>query len=179
MNRSRAAMLAALLALGLAPLWVGGTREASASSAGGASTSPFLPSPPLGPPRETVFYGHAKSLVRKSGRWELRVDPAEFLVGLAAERAAAEDGAIRPGEPVPNDYYTRDEGHRLLTFRVPGATHVTVVTRGLRATPIGVAELARALAGKPTPHRLFEPQAGFWIHVAGDTVRGIDQQYTP
>jgi hypothetical protein len=179
MNRSRAAMLAALLALGLSPLWVGGTREASASSAGGASTSPFLPSPPLGPPRETVFYGHAKSLVRKSGRWELRVDPAEFLVGLAAERAAAEDGAIRPGEPVPNDYYTRDEGHRLLTFRVPGATHVTVVTRGLRATPIGVAELARALAGKPTPHRLFEPQAGFWIHVAGDTVRGIDQQYTP
>jgi hypothetical protein len=42
-----------------------------------------------------------------------------------------------------------------------------------------VPELARALAGKRTPHRLWEPQAGYWIRVAGDTVRGMDQQYTP
>lgn len=170
MNGLRIATAAALLALCVA-----------ASSANGASaaTSPFLPTPPLGPPHETAFYGHAKSLARKGGRWELRVDPAQFLVGLTAQRAAVEDGAIRPGEPVPNDYYTRDESHRLLTFRMPVGTHVTVLTRGMRATPIGVAELSRALAGKPTPHRLFEPQAGFWIRVAGDTVRALDQQYTP
>ena len=179
MNGSRVATLAALLALGLSPLWPGGQQEASATSAGGASTSPFLPSPPLGPPREIVLYAHAKTLVRRQGHWELRVDPALFLSGLAAQRAAVEDGAIAPGEAVPNDFYTRDESHRLLTFRVAPGAHVTVMTRGPKATPISVAELARALAGKPTPHRLFEPQAGFWIRVAGDTVRGIDQQYTP
>ena len=179
MNGSRVAMLAALLVLSVSLPWSGGPREASASSAGRGPTSTFLPSPPFGPPREIVLYAHAKTLVRRLGHWEHRVDPALFLSGLTAQRAAVEDGAIGPGEAVPNDFYTRDESHRLLTFRVAPGAHVTVMTRGPKATPITVPELARALAGKPTPHRLFEPQAGFWIRVAGDTVRGIDQQYTP
>ena len=176
MNGLRVAAVAGMTMLGLSlPGW-GGPPVATAA---GAATTPFLPTPPLGPPRETVFYGHAKSLVRKGGHWELRVDPAEFLSGLTAQRAAAEDGAIRPGEPVPNDFYTRDESHLLLTFRVPNGTHVTVMTRGPKATLISVPELARALAGKKTPHRLWEPQAGFWIRVAGDTARALDQQYMP
>ena len=179
MTGLRVATLAVLLALPLSPPWSSGPREARASSAAAASASPFLPTPPLGPPRETVFYGHANSLARRSGHWELRVDPAFFLSGLAAQRAAVEDGAIAPGDPVPNDYYTRDDSHRLLTFRVAPRARVTVMTVGPTATAITVSELARALAGKPTPHRLWEPGAGYWIRVAGDTVRGMDQQYTP
>ena len=62
--------------------------------------------------REIVLYAHAKSLVRRGGHWELRVDPAQFLSGLTAQRAAVDDGAIAPGDAVPNDYYTRDESHR-------------------------------------------------------------------
>jgi hypothetical protein len=126
-----------------------------------------------------VLYAHAKSLVRRGGHWELRVDPAQFLSGLTAQRAAVEDGAIAPGQAVPNDYYTRDESHRLLAFRIAPLAHVTVMTRGPKATPITVPELAQALAGKKTRHRLFEPEAGYWIQVAGDTVRALDQQYTP
>ena len=141
--------------------------------------SRFLPTPPFGPPREIVLYVHAKSLARHAGHWELRVDPAQFLSGLTAQRAAVEDGVIGPGEAVPNDYYTRDESHRLLTFRVGRRAHVTVMTRGPKATSITVSELARALAGKKTAHPLWEPQAGYWIRVAGDTVRALDQQYTP
>jgi hypothetical protein len=141
--------------------------------------SPFLPTPPFGPPRERVFYGHAKSVVRRGGHWELRVDPAEFLSGLTATRAAVEDGAIAPGDAVPNDHYVRDEGHRLLTFRLPPGTRITMVARGLEPTRVPVPELALVLAGKKRPHRLFEPQAGFWIRVANDTVRAMDQQYQP
>jgi hypothetical protein len=144
-----------------------------------AARSPFLPTPPLGPPKQDVFYGHATALVRRGGHWELRVDPAEFLTGLTATRAAVADGAIEPGDAVPNDYYVRDEGHRLLTFRVHASARITVITVGLVATRISVAELARDLAGRKTPHTLFEPKAGFWIHVAGDTVQGMDQQYQP
>jgi hypothetical protein len=179
MTGLRVATLAVLLALALSPPWSSGPRDASASSAAAASASPFLPRPPFGPPRETVFYGHAKSLARRTGHWELRVDPAFFLSGLTAQRAAVEDGAIAPGEAVPNDFYTRDDSHRLLTFRVAPRAHVTVMVGGPNATAITVAELARALAGKQTPHRLWEPQAGYWVRVAGDTVRGMDQQYTP
>jgi hypothetical protein len=168
--------------VGLLVLTLLGSSGPEASRAAGRETgaaSPFLPTPPLSPPRQLVFYGHAKSLVRLGGHWELRVDPAEFLSGLTATRAAVEDGAIAPGDAVPNDYYVRDEGHRLLTFRVPAGVPITVVTPGIEATRIPVSELARVVAGKKTRHRLFEPEAGFWIRVAGDTVRAMDQQYQP
>jgi hypothetical protein len=134
------------------------------------------------PPRELVFYGHVKSLERKGGGFELRVDPALWLGGLTAQRAAVEDKAIAPGEPVPNDYYIRDEGHRLLTYRVPANARVTVLTYkgGIRGTPISVAEYADLLAGRNrNRRRLFEPKAGFWIRVTTDTVRSLDQQYQP
>src|SRR4029079_4352338 len=106
------------------------------------SATPFLPRPPFGPPRESVLYAHAESLVRHGGRWERRVGPALFLSGLTAERAAVEDGAIGPGEAVPNDHYTRDDSHRLLTFRVAPRAHVTVMTHGPKRRPITGSEPA-------------------------------------
>jgi hypothetical protein len=134
------------------------------------------------PPRDIVFYGHVKSLKRAGSGFELRVDPALWLGGLTAQRAAVEDKAIPPGEPVPNDYYIRDEGHRLLTYRVPASARVTVLTYkgGIRGKPISAAEYAALRAGRNPRHiRLFEPKAGFWIRVATDTVRSLDQQYQP
>lgn len=178
MKRTRlASLLVGLLVLTL--FGSSGLEASPAADRGTRAASPFLPTPPLSPPRQRVFYGHAKSLVRRGGHWELRVDPAEFLSGLTATRAAVADGAISPGDAVPNDYYVRDEGHRLLTFRVPVGVPITVVTPGIKATRITVSELARVLAGKPTARRLFEPEAGYWIRVAGDTVRAMDQQYQP
>ena len=162
-----------------AVLPLAGSAPATDSARIASAGSRFLPTPPFGPPREIVLYAHAKSLARKAGHWELRVDPAEFLSGLTAQRAAVEDGVIGPGEAVPNDYYTRDDSHRLLTFRVRPRAHVTVMSRGPKATSITVAELARALAGRQTAHPLWEPQAGYCIRVAGDTVVSLDQQYVP
>jgi hypothetical protein len=134
------------------------------------------------PPHELVLYGHIRSLTPQGRRFELRVDPALWLGGVAAYHAAVEDKAIAPDEAVPNDYYIRDEGHRLLTYLVPATARVTVLTYkgGIRGTRITVAELAQLLAGKNPKHRrLFEPKAGYWIRVATDTVRSLDQQYQP
>ena len=61
--------------------------------------------------------------------------------------AAAEDGAVEPGEPVPNDNYVVDEGHRLLTYIVPADARVTVLTESPEGTPISVEELAQIVAG--------------------------------
>jgi hypothetical protein len=134
------------------------------------------------PPHELVFYGHVKSLTRAGSGFELRVDPALWLGGLTAQRAAVEDKVLPPGEPVPNDYYIRDEGHRLLTYRVPASARVTVLTykSEIKGTPISVAEYADLLAGRNPRHiRLFEPKAGFWVRVGTDTVRSLNQQYQP
>ena len=134
---------------------------------------------------ETVLYGHIKSLTRKGSRFELRFDPAWLLTGTAAERAAVEDGVLQPGEPVPNDSYVVEEGHRLLTYVVLPTAHVTVLTKGLRQTAIPVFELARILGGRNPRHRaLFDPtnHSGFWIRVGNkypNPVVSIDQQYHP
>lgn len=138
----------------------------------------------FGPPRELVLYGHIKSLARKGGRFELRFDPAFWLGGVTANRAAVDDKAIQPGESVPNDYYIREEGHRLLTYLVPATARATVLTYpgGIQSTPITVSELAQIVKGKnPKRRPLFDRgnNLGFWIRVATDTVRSFDQQYQP
>ena len=128
-------------------------------------------------------FGHISSLTRRDDRYEMRFDPAWFTSGETANAAAAEDGAVEPGEPVPNDNYRIEEGHRLLMYLVPTDAHVTVLTQadpaGFGATPITVAELAQLVDGQ-RPVELFEPlDSGIWIRVNDDTVCALDQQYQP
>ena len=140
----------------------------------------------LGPPQERVEYGHITSLVRVGDHYVLRLDPALLLSGVTATKAAAEDGAVEPGEPVPNDNYTRDESHKLLTFLVPRTARITILTNGTKGianTPVTVAEFAQILAGKNPKHRaLFggnQKSWGYWALVRIDTVRSLDAQYHP
>ena len=129
-------------------------------------------------------FGHISSLTRNAGRWELRFDPAWFTSGVTANTAAAEDGVVAPGEPVPNDNYRIDEGHRLLTYIVAPNAHVTVLTRKgdpaqFGATPI-TSPSWHSSCGAPRPVDLFEPlDTGVWIRVHVDTVCSIEQQYQP
>jgi hypothetical protein len=138
----------------------------------------------LGPPQERVEYGHITSLVRAGDHYLLRLDPALVLSGVTANKAAEEDGAVAPGEPVPNDNYIVDEGHRTFAYIVPHGAKVTVLTsKGdpaqLGATPVTVAELAKIVDGT-SDVELYEPlDTGVWITVDNDTVRSLDQQYKP
>jgi hypothetical protein len=134
-----------------------------------------------GPPKEIAQFGYIRSLTRKGSTYELRFDPAWLVSGVTANAAAAEDGAVEPGQPVPNDNYIVDEGHRQLTYVVPPTAHVSVLENGVDGTAITVSELAQLVDGtNPFPHPLFEPiSTGFWILVNVDTVRSLDQQYRP
>ena len=142
--------------------------------------------PPAAPAGQLVFYGHVKSLTKSGNRYLLRFDPAWLLEGITAQRAAVADGVLPPGEPVPNDNYTRDESHKLLTFLVPRTARVTILTsggtKGIANTPVTVAEFAQILKGKNPRHRkLFgdESSWGYWALVRIDTVRSLDAQYHP
>jgi hypothetical protein len=131
---------------------------------------------------ETRVFGHIESLAPRGDGFELRFDPAWFLTGETASRAAAEDGRVEPGEPVPNDVYVVDESARLLTYAVPADADVEVLARGgtgFQPTPVPVSELVLILAGTSDVH-LFEPlESGIWLTVRIDTVRRIEQQYRP
>ena len=142
--------------------------------------------PPAAPAGQLVFYGHVKSLTPSGKRYVLRFDPAWLLEGTTGQHAAVEDGVLPPGEPVPNDNYTRDESHKLLTFLVPRTARVTVLTnggtKGIANTPVTVAEFAQILKGKNPRHRkLFGNEAswGYWALVRIDKVRSLDAQYHP
>jgi hypothetical protein len=130
------------------------------------------------------IFGHVSSLTQKDDAYKMRFDPAWFTSGVTANEAAAEDGVVGPGEPVPNDNYRIEEGHRLLTYLVAPDAQVTVLTRQgdpatFGATPITVSELAQLVDGQK-PVKLFEPlDTGVWIRVNGDTVCSIEQQYQP
>ena len=130
------------------------------------------------------LYGHISSLKPDADGYRMRFDPAWFTSGVTANEAAAEDGVVEPGQPVPNDNYKIEEGHRLLTYLVPADTPVTVLTRqgdptNFGAQPITVDQLAQLVAGEK-PVELFEGlDTGVWIGVKIDTVCSIDQQYVP
>ena len=123
--------------------------------------------------------------MRKGDHYELRFDPAFWLNGVTANTAAAEDGAVEPGEPVPNDYYIVDESHRLLKYLVRPRAHVTVLVNngnpGSSRPRSRVSELAEIVStGKSSRRKLFEPlESGVWIRYRIDTVCALDQQYRP
>lgn len=132
------------------------------------------------------IFGHITSLMPEENHFALRFDPAWFTSGLTANTAAAEDGAVAKGEPVPNDNYVVEEGHRSLLYVLPATAHVTVLAKGAAlggngfpSAEVTVAELARIVNGGA--HRpLFEPlDSGVWIRVHIDTVCSVEQQYRP
>lgn len=137
-----------------------------------------------GPPRTLVQYGYVRSLTPSGGGYQLRFDPALWLSGETANRAAVEDGAIPRGETVPNDYYVRNETKKELTYAVPANAKVTVLTNeflsGIQSTRIPVSELAAIVKGRnPRERKLFGRYLGFWARIVGDRVLALDQQYQP
>ena len=167
------------LALVLAVLAAGGG-AAAAIDAGG-----FLLLPRAASAGDQTLYGHIDTLAPRGGRFLLRFDPAWFTSGVTANTAAAEDGVVPRGQPVPNDNYVVEESHRRYSYLVPASARVTVLTNrspgGITATPISVSQLAQIVRGRPPRGlKLFEPlDSGVWIRVHVDTVRSIDQQYRP
>lgn len=128
------------------------------------------------------MYGAIRKLTPSGDDFVVRFDPAWFLGGDTANIAAAEDGVVQPGEPVPNDYYILDEGRRLLTFRLPRDTPVTVLTvetGSPTTTTIDPAELAKIVAGTSTLKPLSQPAASIWLSVRLDTICAVEQQYRP
>src|SRR5205807_7616269 len=127
-----------------------------------------------------TLWGHIKSLKRRGGHFELRFDPALWLNGVTAERAAKQDG-----QQVANDYYIVDESRRQLTYVVQTNAHITVLTKGLRSLRIHPSELAEILKGKNPRHRSLYVRhysLGFWILVGDkypNPALSIDQQYQP
>jgi hypothetical protein len=152
-------------------------------AASGPSSAAASSAPVARPCGDVAVYGHIKSLTPKGDHFEMRFDPAWFLSGVTASRAKLEDTG---SSDVPNDNYVVEEGHRLLTYLVPPAAEITVLSRtgklpgaGFPSTAVTASQLAQLLDGKE-PVKLAETlESGFWMHVNIDTVCSLHQQYRP
>ncbi len=146
---------------------------ALATTAAAQRQAPLLKLPRAADAGQQTQFGRINSLTRVGSRYVLRFDPASFLTGYTAERAKREDTG---SGDVPNDYYILDETHRLLSYVVPAATPVTVLTHGTNTTPISVAALARRVRSGQ------EKGVTFWLLIGNKyptPVLSIDQQYRP
>jgi hypothetical protein len=180
MNRSQLILVALALVAGSL---LSAVAASSAPASGSSNSSPtLLRLPRATPAGQTSSYGHIASLSRKHGRWVMRFDPALLLTGATAAQAALEDTG---SSDVPNDSYTLEESHRLLTYVVSPTATVTVLLDGLRPIVIPVSELAGIVSGKNPMHRALFDRArglGYWIRVGDkypNPVLSIDQQYHP
>ena len=164
-------MKSSLIILALAVALVGAVSATSAPSRSAAAPAAarsctFATLPRATPAGQQSLFGHISSLTRRGNRYVLRFDPAWLLSGVTASRAALEDTG---SSDVPNDTYTRDETHKLLTFRVPAGANVTVLTHSTCSTRATVAKLAKSAM----------PRRRFWVSIRNDTVRSVDEQYHP
>lgn len=153
-----------------------------ATLAPAASSAREAPQQLARPPAVTIEYGYVRSLARAGGTYRLRFDPALWLSGETANRAAREDGVIAAGEAVPNDYYIRNESLQTLMYLVPPTARVTIVTLrggGPRSTRISVAQLATLTRRRSIGIRPYGRGLGYWARIRGDRVLQLDQQYQP
>jgi hypothetical protein len=179
----RSALLIVVLAVATAAVLVGSGSILGSDSSRASAKSSAVSEKPCG---DNLLFGHIESMTSKGDHFELRFDPAWFLSGATANTAAAEDGAVEPGQPVPNDNYVLEEGHRLLTYVVPPSAHVTVLTKGgtpenggFASKAITVAQLAQLVKGEK-PVELFESlESGLWMRVHIDSACSLEQQYRP
>jgi hypothetical protein len=107
-------------------------------------------------------------------------------VGSSPERtqkAAEEDGAVPPGEPVPNDYYIRNPDKTTRTLRIANDAKITAKRcRPCRNGQPG--ELGPFLASFMEGRQTFvDPYRGkyslYWLTIEDGEVVAIDEQYVP
>ena len=156
-----------------------------AAGCGGTRTvvTTVVKAPPPSATGDQRIYGQIRSVRRDGDTYLLRIDPAWFLTGIAANVAQAQDEhvACAPAAcpPVANDVHVVDETHRTLTYVLPAATRGTVLVTSSDRRTISANQLADLVAHK-SALKLFEPLAsGVWLLVHIDTVKTFAQQYRP
>lgn len=128
--------------VGMSP---GSTGPATATTAVSVqTTTPATPSTAVSPPttdspypletrlpnghfRGLVFIIHLDFMDVMEGYRGIKVDYVELLTGEEAKAAAVEDGAISPGEELPNEYYIRNRTTREEEEAVEGGGPAFVV----------------------------------------------------
>jgi hypothetical protein len=141
------------------------------------------------------YFGYVRSVDGKSQPPTISFDVAQFYFGKNGQKAAEEDGAVAPGEAVPNDHYERNPNTRASALTVANDASVTAASPVSRLIPYGKvqARCRSACADGTVPASLAEFFAAFektsdgmtaagdpvWVTIRDGRVVRIDEQYFP
>ena len=111
----------------------------------------------------------------------LRFDLTEWYSGEAATRAAIEDGAIEPGEQLPNDYYIRNNNPMLRTMAVVAGAKVLVIDWSNCCDTFAgdLGQLADGIASGRHNEGNYRASSPYWLRVQGGEIVKIQEQYLP
>ena len=128
-------------------------------------------------------FGYIRSVSTAGPAATLAFDEAEFLTGDEAQRAAVEDGALPPGEPVSNDYYIRNPDKSTRTLLVATDAEITARRCPLcrNGRPGNVDDFLGSFMKKGQTYA--DPYRGaeslYWLTIEDGVVVAIDEQYVP
>jgi hypothetical protein len=131
------------------------------------------------------WFGYIRAVDATASPPTIVFDVAEFLVGNAAQRAAEADGAVLPGDPVPNDYYVRNPEKTLRTLSLFPGARVKVVRCPTSCSEGHKGVLADFLASfddagsKTLGDDYRGAQSQYWITIGSGRVVAIAEQYVP
>jgi hypothetical protein len=199
--------LALLACIALALAGCGGEEGGSAEGSGGTTSSVATTTEP-GPPTTFPKSGSSPPKISGDGRYfgyirsanaaddTIDFDVAQFFNGESVQKAAEEDGAVQPGEAVPNDHYERNPEQDVETLTLaqdvvinaapPASFLMRYVARSERlkcergASPMACTQLPL------TREAFFSatkdiPEGGIpaWVTIREDLVERVDEQYFP
>jgi hypothetical protein len=177
-----ARVLLVCTALVLVPAGCGGVGDEKAAPEPLQTQTQISTQPPPASTSDEHF-GYIRRVSTMGPVATLAFDEAEFLTGDAAQKAAEEDGAVPPGEPVSNDYYIRNPDKTTRTLRIANDAKITAKRCSLcRDGKPG--ELGPFLASfSKGPQTLADPYRGkyslYWLTIENGEVVAIDEQYVP
>ncbi|MFN8109351.1 MAG: hypothetical protein U0Y82_05840 [Thermoleophilia bacterium] len=133
-------------------------------------------SPTLPVPADGRHFGFIRSLEDREGTLTAVFDPAQWLTGAAAQRAARADA-----DEVANDYYIHNEDRSTMRLPVAAGATVTIVTpTSMAGRPSTLGHLVRTFSGgRPGGTLRQGPGSAYWLTVRGGTVTSIKEQYRP
>ena len=120
--------------------------------------------------------------VREMGDATFSFDPAELFTGEAANRIAVEEGAVDPGEAVPNDYYIRNVESTAVTKRWDGSALVVMNTfepRGILSPRCVTPGAFRKMFRDPKPGQQIVRISPYWLVERDGVVVRLVEQYVP
>jgi hypothetical protein len=142
----------------------------------GTSSASHSASPALADGRN---FGYIKAV--DTGNRTVVFDLAEFLQGDAADHAAQDDGVIKPGEHVDNDYYIRNRNTRLRTVPFSGDVKIRIVdwAHCCDSKDGALQPFAASFQANGKTEEYHGPDSGYWLTVHGGSITTIEEQYVP